>query len=136
MSTLIRPEITKKSKYWISKHKYYELKHYCLQYPEWKKKVLELENSYVKSRLYLDPNNKGGDSVGDIAAECATLKCRMDEIKDTCIKADPYLWSYIFKAVTSGCSFTYLKTMLNMPAEKGMYYDRYRRFFYLLSNSH
>ena len=37
MSTVIRPEISKKNLYWIPKHRYYELKHFCLQYPEWKK---------------------------------------------------------------------------------------------------
>ena len=33
-----RPELSKKNKYYISKHRYYELKHFCLQYPEWVEK--------------------------------------------------------------------------------------------------
>lgn len=33
MATVIRPEISPKNKYWISKHRHYELKHFCLQYP-------------------------------------------------------------------------------------------------------
>ena len=37
MATVIRPEISEKSKYYIDKHRYYELKHFCLQYKEWKK---------------------------------------------------------------------------------------------------
>lgn len=37
MSTAIRPELSKSSKYWIDRHRYYELKHFCLQYPIWKK---------------------------------------------------------------------------------------------------
>ena len=36
MSTDIRPEVSVKNKYWISRHRYYELKHFCLQYGEWK----------------------------------------------------------------------------------------------------
>lgn len=36
MATVIRPELSENNKYWISKHRYYELKHFCLQYPEWK----------------------------------------------------------------------------------------------------
>lgn len=28
----VRPELSKKNKYYISKHRYYELKHLCLQY--------------------------------------------------------------------------------------------------------
>lgn len=34
MSTTIRPEVSEKNQYWIEKHRYYELKHFCLQYKE------------------------------------------------------------------------------------------------------
>ena len=37
MSTTIRPELSEKNPYWIEKHRYYELKHFCLQYPIWKR---------------------------------------------------------------------------------------------------
>lgn len=37
MATVLRPELSPKNKYHIDKHRYYELKHFCLQYPEWKK---------------------------------------------------------------------------------------------------
>lgn len=36
MSTLIRPELSETNHYWIEKHRYYELKHFCLQYPLWR----------------------------------------------------------------------------------------------------
>lgn len=39
MATTIRPEVSKKSKYWIERHRYYELKHFCLQYTGKQKKV-------------------------------------------------------------------------------------------------
>lgn len=31
------------SEYRISKHRYYELKHFCLQYPDWKRLYLEAD---------------------------------------------------------------------------------------------
>ena len=34
METLLRPELSTKNKYYIGKHRYYELKHFCLQYHE------------------------------------------------------------------------------------------------------
>ena len=37
MATTIRPELSEKNPYWIEKHRYYELKHFCLQYPIWRK---------------------------------------------------------------------------------------------------
>lgn len=36
MGTTIRPELSEKNPYWIERHRYYELKHFCLQYPIWK----------------------------------------------------------------------------------------------------
>lgn len=40
MGTIIRPELSEKNKYWLEKHRYYELKHFCLQYPLWKQAYL------------------------------------------------------------------------------------------------
>lgn len=37
MGTTIRPELSEKNPYWLEKHRYYELKHFCLQYPIWRK---------------------------------------------------------------------------------------------------
>lgn len=37
MGNIIRAEVSEKNPYWIEKHRHYELKHFCLQYPIWKK---------------------------------------------------------------------------------------------------
>lgn len=42
MATTIRPELSEKNPYWIEKHRYYELKHFCLQYPIWRKAYASL----------------------------------------------------------------------------------------------
>lgn len=34
MATKIRPVLSEKNKYYIDKHRYYELKHFCLQYDD------------------------------------------------------------------------------------------------------
>lgn len=34
-----KPELSKKNPYHLSRHRYYELKHFCFQYPEWKKNI-------------------------------------------------------------------------------------------------
>lgn len=36
MAGNLRPELSKKNKYWIDKNRFYELKYFCLQYPLWK----------------------------------------------------------------------------------------------------
>ena len=43
MATTIRPELSEKNPYWIERHRYYELKHFCLQYPIWKKAYAALD---------------------------------------------------------------------------------------------
>ena len=43
MATTIRPVLSEKNKYYIDKHRYYELKHFCLQYQEWKKEYSTLD---------------------------------------------------------------------------------------------
>lgn len=40
-----KPELSKKSPFYITKHRYYELKNFCLQYPDWKK-ALEQVNGW------------------------------------------------------------------------------------------
>lgn len=57
---------------------------------------------------------------------------KMNMVEYAAIEADPDLYPYILKAVTEELSFTYLKTKLNIPCGKDMYYDRFRRFFWLL----
>lgn len=57
---------------------------------------------------------------------------RMQAVERAAMEADPYLASYILKAVTEGLSFNYLKARLEIPCSRDMYYDRYRKFFWLL----
>ena len=37
-----KPELSKKSPYYIPKRRYYELKNFCLQYPDWKKALEQI----------------------------------------------------------------------------------------------
>lgn len=76
---------------------------------------------------------------GDPTAKRALIKLYYSEriklIEKTAIETDPHLYSYILKGVTEEKSHTYLKAKLNIPCGKDMYYDRYRRFFWLLDGS-
>lgn len=135
MATVIRPEISKKNKYYIEKHRHYELKHFCLQYHTWKKLHDEmLESCIAASKL---EKESGTNIPSDITAKYAMKRAYYAEkikmIEDAAKNADQYLYEYIIKAVTEDLSFTYLKTRLDIPCGKDMYYDRYRKFFWLLS---
>ena len=137
MATMIRPEISEKNKYWIDKHRHYELKHFCLQYPHWKKLYLEFESPNLMSSAIerLPMSNIPGDSTAKRAILKAYYGEKIDLIEEVAKEADQYLYKYIIKAVTEGLSYTYLKARLGIPCGKDMYYDRYRRFFWLLSEA-
>ena len=117
MGTTIRPELSEKNPYWIEKHRYYELKHFCLQYPIWRKVVTS--------------------TLGDPTAKCAMAKTyyseRTDMVERVAEQTDRELAEYILKAVTEGWSYDILKARLEIPCCKDVYYELYRRFFWLLN---
>lgn len=135
MSTTIRPELSEKNKYWIEKHRYYELKHFCLQYPIWKKAYNSLD-SLPSSWLRLIPPSKT-NVVGNPTARCAEARIfysnRMEMLERVAQATDNELSRYILKGVTEGVSYDHLKVRLDVPCCKDTYYDLYRRFFWLLS---
>lgn len=135
MATTIRPEVSIKNRYYIDKHRHYELKHFCLQYPRWKKAYIDSLDSDVPMSMIDGAQKCEGvyDPTSTRAITRAYYSKRMRMLEQVAKDADKYLWFYILKAVTEGLSYTYLKTKLDIPCGKDMYYDRYRRFFWLLS---
>lgn len=135
MSTLIRPQISEKNKYYIDKHRYYELKHFCLQYKEWKKAYETCNESIIfASNLERTSScNTPSDLTAKYAMKKAQYAERIKLIEEAAMQSDDFLYPYILKAVTEGLSYTYLKSRMDIPCGRDMYYDRYRRFFWLLS---
>lgn len=136
MAVNIRPELSKKNKYWIDKNRFYELKYFCLQYPLWKRAYEDLDGlricSYDLSKV--SRSSIQNDAIGECVEERSLYFERINVVEKAAIEADPYLASYILKAVTEGLSFDYLKTRLEIPCCRDTYYDRYRRFFWLLDS--
>ncbi len=137
MGTTIRPELSDKNKYWIEKHRYYELKHFCLQYPIWKRAYISLSSLAKKPvELAVFSKNKNVSSPVEKCAEARSYYLdRIKLIEQTTIETDPELAQYILKAVTEGMSFEYLKVRLEIPCSKDTYYNRYRKFFWLLNKA-
>ena len=135
MSTRIRPEISKNNRYWINKHRHYELKHFCLQYPLWKSTLFNIQNSNRSASIVLknSSGNLPGDPTGELATSIVYYSERIKMVEKIANKTDKYLSQYILKAVTEGLSYSQLKSKLEIPCGRDMYYDRYRRFFWLLS---
>lgn len=131
MATTIRPEISKANEYYISRHRYYELKHYCLQYPEYKKIYNSLCEKIPGGIISVNNDKSHGE---DKSIEVRQAYLDQIELIESCANAlDDVLGPYILKGVTEGRSYTYLRMHDNIPCCKDIYYDLYRKFFYILS---
>lgn len=132
MSDRIRASVSKKNKYYISKHRYYELKHFCLQYYEWKDLYFALEGIKGKFPDGIPHGYERGDPTANLAMLRAMYAERMRMIEQACIAADASIYGYIFQSVTKEVPFNYLKSVENIPCEKDYFYDRRRKFFWVL----
>lgn len=135
MGTIIRPEVSKKNKYWMEKHRYYELKHFCLQYPIWKKAYIALDGlSSIPSDLEaISKTNR----ISNPTERCAEARMKylrlMEMVEQAAIDTDSELYSYILTGVTEECTYEHLKSKYNIPCCRQTYYELYRKFFYLLN---
>ena len=126
---------TSLKKYNISPHRFMELYYYCLQYNEWKDE-LRYKCDAVRSVEITDmPITHGNsDSTQKLAVRRAELSNKCKLIEDTAKEADADIYQYILKAVTNErITYKYLSTIMNIPCGKDMYYDRRRKFYWLLS---
>ena len=133
MGTALRARLSPNHKYYIDSHRYYEVKHFCMQYNLWKQAYGELDGlSTCEDR---ESELDHDDRTYTIAVKRLTYLDKMQLVEQTAIAADSNIHSYILKGVTEGRSYNYLKTVLNIPCGKDLYYDRYRRFFWLLDKN-
>lgn len=137
MATVIRAEISEKNKYYIDKHRYYELKHFCLQYNEWRKEYAKCNEAIIFASKFV--RQPASNIPSDITAKYGMMKAHYDSriklIERIAMETDDFLYPFILKAVTEGLSYTNLKAVHNIPCGRDMYYDRYRKFFWLLSDA-
>ena len=130
MSTVIRNEVSKKNPYYLSKHRTLELKHFCMQYEEWRKERARITvlQSYEYGKI---PGGDISDKTAKLAIRAAELDGYMRMVVECCKEADSYIWTWLLEGVTSGVSYGTLAAR-GIPCGKDYYYDRYRKFFWLL----
>ena len=133
-----KPELSKKSEYWIDKHRYYELKHFCLQYPLWKKEILEYEktHTHLTAQDIIASGKKSPSSyrpVEEAVVRVMHIKSHINMIDRLTTKADPVIGFYLLKGVTEERPYESLRVMYNIPCNRAEYYEIYRKFFWMLS---
>lgn len=133
MSTKIRPEVSKKNEYWIDKHRYYELKHFVLQYPLWKEYCDILDGMRSSSVIVLGKPRNHTSQVEEDAIRKIFYSDRMNMVKKAADDTDPVIGGYILKGILQGISYDKLSARTVLPCSRDQYYKLYRKFFWLLS---
>lgn len=123
-----------KDKYNISKYRFLELYYFCLQYPEWKNDLKVLTDT-VKGIGYSEKAKGGGgeNQTEKLAIKRLELRSKCELVEQAAIEADPDLYPYIISGATRGLTYRYLREREHMPCGRNVYYDRRRRFFWILS---
>lgn len=135
MGTVIRAEVSKKNPYWIERHRYYELKHFCLQYPVWKKTYASL--GYINGHRNIIELSRSPTHISNPTEKISILRASLMEkikmVENAAVETDRDLAQYIIYGVTEGISYDTIRVRYNIPCCKDIYYENYRKFFWILS---
>lgn len=124
-SQKVREVLSKKSIYYIPKNRRLELKYMCLQYPEWKR--------YLSSIGKKGTSDEYSDPTGEEATNRVIFEklCKVVEKSSKLSGGD--IDEYILKAVTEGVSYPTLYSLYNIPCGRDYFYERYHKFWFILS---
>ena len=133
----VRPQLSQDNPYWISRHRYYELKHFCLQYYIWKSRYNEMGISLrsVATDSLAVNRSEVSRPTENLALARLYYKEHMELIERTAEETDPIIGRYIFIGVTEGVSYEIISRREPIPCCKNEYYNLYRRFFWLLDKA-
>lgn len=129
MSMKVRRDI--KGKYYISKHRRYELEHFVRQYNEWYDEYNLLDGYNPESKCYIrNPGYSDLTEVEYVAERRLALKRKMDMVINVSLLQDNVLGEYIFDAVVNGRSYTEMRQMKNIPCSRDTFYHMIHKFYY------
>lgn len=132
----IRPELSKHSKYWISRHRYYELKHFVMQFPEWIKESDAIDSMVSACKDPAGRINNISDPVGRAVEKREVLNHNISMCRLVSRETDWLIGEfYILPAIYKGLSYDDLRIQHNIPCSKDTYYDLYHKFFWLLDRA-
>ena len=126
---------TPPKKYEISTHRFMQLYYHCLQYNEWKAELEAKCDTMRSINVYEAPiSHRHADATQKLAMHRLELINKCELLERTAMEADATIGSYILKAVTNeDVTYNYLKMRCGIPCGKDMYYDRRKKFYWLLS---
>ena len=132
-----RNEISKNRQYYLNKHRYLELRHFCMQYPIWKKANDALWSMHSKSIIDISagmPNKSWIESPIDRILEARNeFISKMEMVEQAAIMSDDVLAPWILKCVTEGLSYDKMYARDSIPCSRSKFYILCRKFFWTLS---
>ena len=136
MGTKTRPEVSEKNDYYIPRHRYYELLHFCRQYTDYVAEKENILNTCVRPVVFSDTYTMANYIEETHAEKWAFRLADVDDkiqlIEQAAVDADEALSGYILMAVTSGLGYDTMNARYNVPCARNTFYDRYRKFFWIL----
>ncbi len=122
-------------KYKLSRFEFGYAKWFSLKYPEWLEEYNSLKDS-VKAITYDKEGHGFGqviDSTGELASKRAELRRKMLLIERAAFDAGGDIGEYILKSVIyEDMTFEDMKAQ-GMPCERTYFYEKRRKYYYLLS---
>lgn len=123
-------EMSKNNPYYLSPHRKQELRHFCLQYPEWIKAKNDI--SFIARNSDIHVQSERANIVEDAAIRLESYNEKIRLLQEAAFEADEELASYILLAVTQGKSYENLQLMYNIPTNRVYYTKAQQKFFYIL----
>ena len=130
MGTVIRPEVSRNNEYYINKHRYYELKHYCMQYDLWKKALTSI-NVYPDLMKH-SRSSQVSDPTQSLVEKREQYINKINMLDKVAKAVDPIIGPYVLKGIITGLSYEALNAQISIPCCKDIYYATYRKFFWVL----
>ena len=127
-----------KGKYKLSRAEFNRAKWFALSFNDWMDEYNALKDS-VSAINYENGDmphavNKTSNPTENLATRRAELKQKMDIVVECCNEADAALSEYILKAVTNeNVTYQNLKVLLDIPCGATLFYEKRRKFYWLLA---
>jgi hypothetical protein len=123
-----------KGKYKLDKHEFNIAYHHALMYQSWLSEYNALADP--STGLRYDKEHVQGnplDTTEKNGMRRAELRERMKVVEQAAIETDPELYQYILMGVTfEDMTFDMLQARHHIPCARNTYYERRRRFYWIL----
>lgn len=128
--------LSTKNPYYLTKHRFYEVYHYAMQYQEWKDEYRTTEQT-MRGIAYDGVKVKSsgsGDALERVAIRLTELSEKIEMLEAVAKETDKDLSEYILRGVTDEqVTYNYLSMVLHIPCSRNTYYSLRRKFYWLLS---